>query len=118
LRFPIFKYFRTNRASDLGLLDVIKYLTAEMSFNLKELYTGLQRLTLEDNFQSFKSTQTIGAGEEIAIRNKLGIIPTGKVILETNNNAVIDGDTENSNDFVYLKNPSGSSATVTALWLK
>ena len=118
MKFPGFKEFKVFRKTQLTIEDVIAYLTVDMSNNLKELLNGLNKLSFSDNFESFESTVTIAASSEISVRNTLNVVPSGKIILKTDNNAVVDGDTVNNLDFVFLKNPSGSSATVTVRWFK
>ena len=89
-----------------------------MSRNLRELFNGLTKLNFADNFQSFQAEVTIAATSELAVRNELNAVPSGKIIVKADNNAVVDGDTDNDENFVYLKNPSGTSAKVTVIWFK
>lgn len=99
-----------------ALENLIRYLGVDMIFNLRELTNGLAKLNFEDNFNSFQASVTIAASSELTIRNRLGEIPTGKLIIKTDNIDVVDGDTANTKDFVYLKNTSGSSANVTVVY--
>ena len=118
MKFPGFRELRVFRDAKLELQDVVDYLTHSMTKNLRELFNGLTKLSFEDNFQSFQTTVTIPATSELAVRNELGFVPTGKLIIKADNNAVVDGDTDSDENFVYLKNPSGTSATMTVTWFK
>ena len=118
MKFPTFKNLVVFRTAKLTLQDVVDYLSVDLTNNFKELFNGLTKLSFADNFQSFESEVTIGAGLELPVRNELGVVPSGKIIVKTDNNAVVDGDTENDKNFVYLKNPSGSSAKVKVIWFK
>jgi hypothetical protein len=118
MKFPVFRELRVFRQSRLELQDIVDYLSTSMAKNLRELFTGLTKLSFADNFESFTATTTIAAGTEVPIRNELNAVPTGKIIVKADNNAVVDGDADNDENFVYLKNPSGSSAEVTVIWFK
>jgi len=116
VKFPGFKEF-----DGIGqtLNDALKYLRVEHTVNLKELVTGLRRLTFLENFQSFRVTVEIPATSEVAIENKIrDAIPTDRVIVRANNSSVVDGDTAWTKEHVYLKNTSATPATVTVIFFK
>lgn len=87
---------------------------------LRELGTGLTKLTFEENFQSFESEQTIAANTEVAIRNQLDSVPTEMLITKQTGNALITaGDTAWTSNYVYVKNHDASnSATVKVRFFK
>lgn len=86
---------------------------------IKELGTGLRRLDLVNNFDSFEVEAIIAANTEAAIRNELTSVPNYVIINTVGNALVTKGPTEWSNDFVYLKNHSATdSATIKAIFFK
>lgn len=107
------------RASSLTVENVVEYLTVELPKILREISNAFSALKFTDNFQCFKVEVTIPATSELAIRNQFrdGKIPTERLIVRGNSGSVVDGDTEWTRDFVYLKNTAASSATVTVIFL-
>jgi hypothetical protein len=117
MKFFGFKEFRQDRS--LTLDDLIEYLSIDLKSSLRELTTGLRKLTFDDNFESFEVDVTIPAGTELAIRNELKSIPTRRIILATNLGGldVYDGDTEWTTDFLYLTNSGASTAQMKVVFL-
>ena len=118
MKFPGFREFKINVFKDITSEDIVKYLSVDLVYSLRELTLGLRRLTFTENFQSFKITVTIAAGSETAIRNELDTIPTGRIILKSTSGDIVDGDTADNLNFVFLKNAGASSATVTAIFIR
>ena len=122
MRFTQFKEFKEADPNTGTLETVISYLFADMPKTLRELSYGLTKLTFADNFESFKVSVTIPATSELAIRNQLrsGQIPTERIIVRGKSGAenVVDGDTDWTKQFVYLKNVGASAATVTVLFIR
>lgn len=87
---------------------------------VKELTNGLRSLTFEDNFQGFEITTTIAANTEVSIRNQLTKKASKYIILKQTGNALVTaGDTEWTDDFLYMKNHDASNeATVTIQFLR
>lgn len=114
MKFFAFKEFR-------GLAsDMVAYLREDLKKTLKELQIGLTRLSFLDNFVSFEVEVTIPAGDELAIRNELRTrIPDQRLIVRGNDNSpyIVDGDTEWTMDYVYLKNTGAGTATATVVFL-
>lgn len=102
------------------LQGVIQYLQEDLGKALRELSTGLSRLTLSENFESFTVQVSIPATSEIPIRNLLtgGVTPTKRVIVRSNSSTIVDGDTAWTSKYVYLKNTGGSTATATVIFLR
>ncbi len=99
--------------------QVVSYLQREHSSNINDLVILLKRLSFSDNFESFQETVIIPATAEVAIENKLrGAIPTQRLFVRSNSADVVDGDTEWTENFVYLKNLGASEATVTVVFIK
>ena len=100
--------------------EVEDYLSNTLRLGLLDLVTGLQSLDFLDNFEAFTYEGTITAGQEVEIRNQLpGVTPSSRIILRHSGDpAIVDGDTEWSTDFVYLKNAGSVSATVKVLFLR
>lgn len=94
----------------------------EASFNdlIDQLNIGLSRLSLVENTQSYlASGVVIAAGTEAEISHNLKVVPTMRIIVKQTGNAnIIDGDMAWTSDKIYLKNPSGTSATVSVLIMR
>lgn len=126
MRFTAFKEYRGNideknsTAIDL-FKDVVKFLSIDLVKTQRELALGLNKLSFNDNFETFQETLTISAGVEAVILNKLTpIIPSKKLIVRGKDGAqnVVDGDTEWTQDFVYLKNVGLTDTVVTVIFLR
>lgn len=106
----------TNRRS------FIEYIEVSLWSWLRDLTTGLLRLTFNENFQSFTVTVTIPANTEIAIYNEFatsfpGNIPNNRIITRQQGNAlIIDGNTTWTDNNVYLQNVSANDATITVIF--
>ena len=100
--------------------SIPRYLASIMKTGLLDIVDGLHKLTFTDNIVSFQVEVTLSSGEELRIRNEFNtFIPSGRLIIKhTGDPAIIDGDNEWTNDFVYLKNAGSGSATVTVLYFK
>jgi len=87
---------------------------------IKELTNGLVKLNFGDNFDSFETTVTINASSVLAIRNELDVIPTKKIIVRQDLEAVIsDSTTAWTTDFVQLENHNSSNnVTLTVIFFK
>ena len=105
--------------SQKSLNDIASFLTNELGRMMNDLSTGLSRLTLLDNFRSFKETVTIKAGQEVQIRNKIGpSIPTARIIVRCTSVQIADGPTPWDKDNVYIKNYGASDAEATILFME
>lgn len=109
----------TNRNS------MIKYIEVDLWSWLKDLATGILKITFQQNFQCFTvSGLSIPAGTEVAITNQFktsypGVIPTDRIITRQQGDAnIIDGDTVWSDSLVYLKNPSVNDAVISVIFFK
>lgn len=96
------------------------YLSSVMKTGLLDLIDGLHKLTLLENLESFQVEVTLEAGEEKEIRNEFNtFIPSGRIFIKHSGDpSIVDGDTEWTNSFVYLKNSGSTSATLTVLYFK
>lgn len=113
--FGRFKEFRSPFATPL---EIGRYLSEQLAQVLRELSLGLTELRLTENFKGFKTTVTIAAGAEAKIRNELRtVIPTERLIVRGDSGSIVDGGTEWTKDFVYLKNDGLADATVTVIFL-
>lgn len=92
----------------------------ELKQLLKELGTGLNRLDLVHNFESFEVEVTIAANTEDKVRNQLDFIPSRMMIVKQTGNALVTaGDTAWTSNYLYLKNhDSTNSATVKVVFMK
>ncbi|MBR9701024.1 hypothetical protein GOV11_04120 [Candidatus Woesearchaeota archaeon] len=120
MRFASFREFRN--LLDPKLEEVVKFLTVDVTSTLRELTTGLTKISFEDNFESFTVEVTLASGAETEIRNKLRSqdIPTQRIIVRGGSGSqdIVDGDTQWTKQFVYLKNTNASSVTATVLFLR
>lgn len=113
-----FKEFREVLA-EASEKTVTNYLQYDLAKALRDLASGLRRLTFAENFESFEVTTTIAGSTEVRIRNELRTkIPTGKLIIRggTNSHLVTDGDEEWDFNYVTLKNSHASALTVTVVF--
>jgi hypothetical protein len=87
---------------------------------VRELAIGLTRLTFTQNFEAFQTEITIPANSTLAIRNQLSFIPSGRIILRQDAEAVIsDSTTDWSLEYVYLQNHHATNpVTLTVLFLR
>ena len=103
---------------------LVEYVEVSLWSWLRDLTTGLLKLTFKENFQSFTVQVTILAMTEVSISNQFlnsfpGTIPSGRIIIKQKGDAVIlDGDTPWNENLVYLKNPSSNNVTITVLFFK
>lgn len=120
MKFIAFKEFR--ETIDVTKDRIAEYLRIDLKKILRDLQTGLTKLSFEDNFVSFKKEVTIAASSELAIRNEFrdGTVPSQRIIIKgsTGAGSIVDGDTQWDQNFVYLKNTSGSTVTATVIFLK
>lgn len=120
MKVPSLKEFN---GLDKSLESVLKYLSNDLSQNIRDLVTIVKKLTFSDNFESFEVTCTIKANTELAIRNELrgGIIPSKRIIVrgDAYSPYVVDGDSEWTAQFVYMKNThSTQDSTLNLVFLK
>lgn len=117
MKFPRLREYRGLDTEELFL----KYLRTDLLKTLRELTTGLSRLTLLENFESFLASDVeIGAGVEVKIRHTIGVTPSQRIIVRGGTGAqnIVDGDTNWDSNYVYLKNTGASSVTVSVVFLR
>jgi hypothetical protein len=109
----------TNRA----LID--KYIQIDLFSWMKDVTSAITKINFQDNFQSFTVNNiSILAGMEVGISNQFknrypGTIPTGRIIIRQKGDAnIIDGDSDWTEDLVFLKNPSANDAIVSVIFFK
>jgi hypothetical protein len=120
VRFSFFQVFKSYGRTP-SVDEIYRYLRDELGYTLKELSVGLQKLSLEDNFDSFKVEVEIPAGEEVKIRNQLRDREvTQRHIVRGNEYSkdIADGETPWDLNFVYLKNYGSGTATATVLFTR
>jgi len=119
MNFAALKEFRKTLATDLK--SVSDYLANELSFTIRELRAGLQKLSFQDNFENFQEVLTIPVSSEVTITNQLNSIPSGYLILKSDLGglSVCIGDTSWTLERVYLKNTSATDvANITVRFFK
>jgi hypothetical protein len=72
---------------------VAKYVQTDLYKWFRNVYAGLLKLDLVENFESFRASNiVIAAGATVEITNALRTIPTMKlIVLQTGNGLVTDG---------------------------
>ena len=86
---------------------------------IKELATGLTRLSFMDNFESFEKTVTIPATSVLQIRNELTFIPSKRIITRKD----VAGDISDStlpwtSNYVYLENHGANPVTLNVTFMR
>lgn len=112
MKFPRFREFRS------GSMEA--YLGRDLAYNLRELFTGLRRLTFTDNFDAFIVDVTIASGAEVTLANELTDIPRGKIVIRDYGNAgfIADGDTEWTRAQLSLKNIGATETRAQVLFFR
>lgn len=119
MKFFGFKEFR--QIIKPTLESIAYYLTVDLTTSMRELANGLTKLNFRDNFESFEVEVSIAAGAELEIRNELvGVIPSERLIVRGNDGSqnIVDGDTEWTLNFVYLKNVGATTAEAKIIFFK
>ena len=114
MKFLNFKLFRTGSSLD----DVIQYLSVDLSNGLRDIYTGLTKLSFNDNFQSFRADISFTGAQEVTIRHNLGATPSSRIIVRSTASDIVDGDTAWNENYVYMKKTGAGAATATVLFLR
>lgn len=82
---------------------------------IRRAFVSLQEILLnlspKDNFKAFVWEGNIAATTEQRIRNKLGMIPLGRLVVRGNGVIISDGTTTWTDQYVYIKNESAVQAT-------
>lgn len=96
-----------------------QYLAIQLQRTLDDITTVLQRLSFRDNFQSTIVNVVIPASTtDFAVRHDLKAIPSGKLIIKSNNSSIIDGNRGWDENYIYLSNPSATIAALTIVILE
>lgn len=114
MKFLNFKLFRSGNSLD----DVLQYLTVDLASGLRDIYTGLTKLSFSDNFQSFRAEISFTGAQEVAIRHNLGAVPSSRIIVRSTASDIVDGDTAWNENNVYMKKTGAGAATATVLFLR
>ena len=106
--------FREPRQTMENLREIAQYLKSEMVTNLRELRTGLDLLTFDENFESFVVSVTIpGSATDFPIRNELiRFTPSEWVVVDVANGSVADltrGLTQWNDNYAYFANNSSTA---------
>jgi hypothetical protein len=131
MKFQAFREFRESGSPKENIKDVVQYIKDGLPSFLKDWATGFSHLTFDDNFQgfvyeigsnAFGNPEFIGAGDEIAIPNKLRpVIPSMRIIFRGNEFASYVQDSDESvwsQEYLYLKNYGTGNAELKILFLK
>jgi len=71
---------------------------------IKHLSSGLQRLTLDDNFEGTRISVNFNGNGEVQVRNPLNFIPTSYIIISKSASGTIFRSNTWTNDFIYFTN--------------
>ena len=119
MKFTAFKEFRYLAQNKIE--DVSEYVGIDLKKILRELQLGLNKLTFQDNFNSFTETVTIPATSELSIRNKLlNEVPSYRLIVRGGDGAqnIVDGDALWDENYVSLKNTGATDVTFTVVFFR
>lgn len=100
-------------APDVKLIH--EFLSRDLAFNFQEIARALRSISFSSNFQGwveeFDATGgVIEAGEEIQIVNRLGAIPSTRIIVGGTSPYIADGPSDWTINFIYLKNYGATDA--------
>ena len=85
----------------------------------KKLTTGLTKLSIEDNMESFKEAEVeIKAGSTVTIGNKLTFVPSQYIITSQEGNALVTKTGTWDRSFLFLKNNGSNDVTVTIIFMR
>lgn len=120
------KFFSAKKYSGGEVLkEIFDYLRTEYNRSIRELSIGLTKLNFLDNFDGFEWTGIIGNGATVSIENKLGQIPSHRIILRskpitTGGGTIIidDSDTPWTGEVLYLRNSGTIRAEITAFFIR
>jgi hypothetical protein len=106
-----------------GAEDAVRYLTRDLAKGISDLFAGLSKLSLVDNFDGFLvENVTIAAGTEkaIAIPGSFNGRPTGFQVVRLSgvDMPIVDGDSVWTDSVVYVKNPDSTDAVATIFFMK
>ncbi len=119
MKLNSFKEFRQSQ----GLDGVVPWLATELAGILRELRTGLPKITFLENFESFEVQDlAIPAASEVRIRNQSrSFVPSRWIVTRKNEGGiyVCEGDQEWNENYLYLKNVHATEAAlITVLFLR
>lgn len=114
MKFLNFKLFR----SGSSLEDVLQYLSLDLASGLRDIYTGLTKLSFADNFQSFRADMSFTGAQEVTIRHNLGATPSSRIIVRATASDIVDGDSPWDENYVYMKKTGAGAATATVIFLR
>lgn len=101
-------------------VDVSKYLFTDLFSWLINIFSGLQRLSFTDNFDSLLvQNLVIGAGDTAIITNSLRRIPSYRIIVRHSGAAdslITDGEWDIN--FLRLINNGTGSATISVIFFR
>ena len=98
---------------------ITKFLHGELYTSLKDLFSGLNNLTFDDNFQSFTASVKLKSGEEGRVGNQLKVAPSKMIVVRLKGHGVIsEGSTGWNNAEVSVKNHGPDTVTATILFLR
>jgi len=113
-KFAGFKTLKTATSVN----EIVTYLSTAMATTLRELQSGLYKLSLTDNFESQVLEVEIPASTTSGYTHRLGSIPTGRLILRANGSTIDDSDTPWTKEVVYFRNSGAATITATIILLK
>lgn len=112
-----FRGFRQFTGRDIS--SVIKFLSGGFHSCMKDLFAGLERLSFEDNFDSFTTSVKLKSGEEGRVGNQLKVAPSKMIVVRLKGHGVIsEGSTAWNNSEVSVLNNGPDTVTATILFLR
>jgi hypothetical protein len=98
---------------------LIRYVGVEFAVGMKDLFAGLQRLTLTENFDSFEVEVDIPTGTEVKVANRLKTQALRRLIVrQTGDGPISDGSTPWTSEFLYLENHGADDVTASVIFMR
>lgn len=118
MKFLEFKRFQGSTAE-----DVVQFLKGTFGSGVRDLFVGLSRLTVQENFDGWLWSGTINASQTVAIKNEIGAIPSGRIVLRvraltSGTVALDDSESEWTESVVYLRNNGTANTEAKVFFLR
>lgn len=98
---------------------LVQYVRHDMSAFMKDLSLGFRRINISDNFEGQEVTATLAPDEERMFQNKLGFIPSKRLILRQDQSGdIVDSTVQWSLQRFGLKNTGTNTVTITAIFMR
>lgn len=98
---------------------LIFYMRHDLSAFMKDLSLGFRRINISDNFEGQEIRATLEGGEEKMFQNKLGFVPSKRLILRQDvAGEIVDSTVQWSLQRFGLKNTGPDAVTITVIFMR